>query len=79
MQAFTSWMAGGGIKGGVSYGTTDDFGHAVVENPVSVHDFHATILHLLGLHHQKLFFKRSGLDERLTGFEPPRVVTELLV
>ncbi len=79
MQAFTSWMAGGGIKGGVSYGTTDDFGHAVVENPVSVHDFHATILHLLGLHHQKLFFKRSGLDERLTGFEPPRVVTELFV
>ena len=78
MQAFTSWMAGGGVKGGTSYGTTDDFGHKVVENPVSVHDFHATILHLLGLHHQKLFFKRSGLEERLTGFEPPRVVTEIL-
>jgi hypothetical protein len=78
MQAFTSWMAGGGIKGGTSYGQTDDFGHAVVENPVSVHDFHATILNQLGLHHQKLSFKRSGLDERLTGFEPPRVVTELL-
>ena len=78
MQAFTSWMAGGGIKGGTSYGQTDDFGHAVVENPVSVHDFHATILHQLGLHHQKLSFHRSGLEERLTGFEPPRVVTELL-
>lgn len=78
MQAFTSWMAGGGIKGGTSYGTTDDFGHAVVENPVSVHDFHATILHLLGLHHQELFFMRSGLEERLTGIEPPRVVTEIL-
>ena len=78
MQAFTSWMAGGGIKGGTSYGQTDDFGHAVVENPVSVHDFHATILHQLGLHHQKLSFQRSGLEERLTGFEPPRVVTELL-
>ncbi len=78
MQAFTSWMAGGGVKGGTTFGKTDDFGHKAVENPVSVHDFHATILHLLGLHHQKLFFKRSGLEERLTGFEPPRVVTEIL-
>jgi hypothetical protein len=78
MQAFTSWMAGGGIKGGTTYGTTDEFGHKAVENPVSVHDFHATILHLLGLHHQKLFFKRSGLEERLTGIDPPRVVKEIL-
>jgi Protein of unknown function (DUF1501) len=78
MQAFTSWMAGGGVRGGLTYGATDEFGHAVVENPVSVHDFHATILHLLGLHHQKLHYLRSGLEERLTGFEPPRVVTELL-
>jgi hypothetical protein len=78
MQAFSTWMAGGGIKGGTSFGRTDDFGHAVVENPVSVHDFHATILHLLGLHHQKLHFKRSGLDERLTGVHEPRVVSELL-
>jgi hypothetical protein len=78
MQAFTSWMAGGGVKGGTSYGTTDDFGHKVVADAVSVHDFHATVLHLLGLHHQKLFFRRSGLEERLTGVEPPRVVTEIL-
>ena len=78
MQAFTSWMAGGGIRGGTSYGTTDEFGHSVVENPVSVHDFHATILHLLGLHHQRLFFQRSGLEERLTGIHPPRVVSEIL-
>ncbi len=78
MQAFSTWMAGGGIKGGATYGTTDDFGHKVVENPVSVHDFHATILHLLGMHHQKLFFKRSGLHERLTGFEPPTVITDIL-
>ncbi len=78
MQAFTSWMAGGGIRGGTTYGATDDFGHSVVENPVSVHDFHATILHLLGLHHQKLFFMRSGLEERLTGIEPPRVVDEIV-
>lgn len=78
MQAFTSWMAGGGIKGGTTYGKTDEFGHSVVEDPVSVHDFHATILHLLGLHHHQLFYKRSGLEERLTGFEPPRVVTEII-
>lgn len=78
MQAFTSWMAGGGIQGGTTFGQTDEFGHSVVENPVSVHDFHATILHQLGLHHQKLFYERSGLEERLTGFEPPRVVTEIL-
>ena len=78
MQAFTSWMAGGGVRGGIAYGSTDEFGHKVVENPVSVHDFHATILHLLGLHHQKLFFVRSGLEERLTGVEQPRVVTELI-
>lgn len=78
MQAFTSWMAGGGIKGGTTYGQTDEFGHAVVENPVSVHDFHATILHQLGLDHQKLFFERSGLEERLTGFEPPHVVEEII-
>ncbi len=78
MQAFTSWMAGGGVKPGVRYGATDEFGHSVVENPVSVHDFHATILHLLGLHHQELFYMRNGLEERLTGFEPPRVVEEII-
>ena len=77
MQAFTSWLAGGGIKGGTSYDKTDEFGHKAFENPVSVHDFHATILHLLGLHHQELFFTRSGLEERLTGVEQPRVVTEI--
>jgi hypothetical protein len=78
MQAFTSWIAGGGSKGGMSYGATDDFGHQAIENRVSVHDFHATILHLLGLHHEDLFFMRSGLEERITGVEPPHVVTELL-
>jgi len=78
MQAFTSWMAGGGVQGGTTYGATDDFGHQVVDAPVSVHDFHATILHLLGLHHHRLFFPRNGLEERLTGFDPPRVVHEIL-
>ena len=78
MQGFSSWMAGGGIRGGTTYGKTDEFGHKPIENPVSVHDFHATILHLLGLHHQKLYFERSGLEERLTGFEPPRVIDEIV-
>ena len=78
MQAFTSWMAGGGVKAGSRYGKTDDFGHHVVENPVSVHDYHATILHLLGLHHQKLSFQRSGLEERLTGVTPPKVIHDLI-
>ena len=78
MQAFSSWLAGGGVKGGVSYGQTDDFGHKAVENPVSVHDYHATILHLLGLDHHKLFFRRNGLEERLTGVEPPRVIEEIV-
>ena len=78
MQAFTSWIAGGGSKGGLSYGETDDFGHSVVKDPVSVHDYHATILHLLGLDHHKLFFRRSGLEERLTGVEPPKVIDELV-
>ena len=78
MQAFTSWMAGGGVKGGLTYGKTDEFGHKVVEDPVSVHDFHATILHLMGLHHQKLFYRRSGLEERLTGVEVPKVVRGIL-
>ncbi len=77
MQAFTSWIAGGGVRGGMSLGATDDFGHAVVENPVSVHDFHATILHSLGLDHQLLFFERNGLKERLTGIKEPRVVREI--
>ncbi len=78
MQAFSSWMAGGGVKGGLSYGKTDDFGHKAIENPVSVHDFHATILHTLGLHHQELFFRRSGLEERLTGVNIPTVVHDIL-
>ena len=78
MQAFSSWLAGGGVSGGLTYGATDEFGHKVIENPVSVHDFHATVLHLLGLHHQQLFFTRNGLEERLTGVIEPRVVTEIL-
>ena len=78
MQAFTTWMAGGGIRGGTTYGKTDEFGHKGVQDPVSVHDFHATVLHLMGLHHEKLFFTRSGLDERLTGVNVPKVLKKII-
>ena len=63
---FTVWLAGGGIKGGMTYGATDDFGFKAIENPVHVHDLHATILHLLGIDHTKLTYRFSGRDFRLT-------------
>ena len=63
---FTVWMAGGGVKGGTVYGATDDFGYKAVENPVHVHDLHATVLHLLGFDHTKLTYRYSGRDFRLT-------------
>jgi hypothetical protein len=59
-------MAGGGVKGGTVYGATDDFGFKAVENPVSVHDLHATMLYLLGLDHQRLTYRYAGRDFRLT-------------
>ncbi len=65
-SAFSSWMAGGGVKGGTVYGKTDEFGGKVAEDPVHVHDFHATILHLLGFNHEKLTFRHGGRDYRLT-------------
>jgi hypothetical protein len=65
-HAFSMWMAGGGIKGGMTYGTTDEFGYYVAENKVTLPDFHATILHLLGLGHTKLTFRHEGRDFRLT-------------
>ncbi len=65
-KGFTMWMAGGGVKGGLSYGSTDDYGAEAVENKVHIHDFHATILHLLGLDHEKLTYKHAGRDFRLT-------------
>lgn len=65
-RCFTIWMAGGGIRPGVVYGSTDEFGYNIVENPVHVHDFHATVLHQLGLDHEKLTFKHLGRRHRLT-------------
>lgn len=65
-KAFTLWMAGGGVKGGLSYGSTDDYGYEAVENKVHVHDLHATMLHLLGLDHERLTYRYAGRDFRLT-------------
>ena len=65
-HAFTIWMAGGGVRGGVHYGSSDEFGYKAIENKVHVNDLHATILHLLGLNHEKLTYRFSGRDFRLT-------------
>src|SRR6266568_3325012 len=67
IKGFSFVLAGGGIKGGISYGKTDELGYAAVEDPVSVHDFHATMLYLLGVDHKRLSVKFQGLDARLTG------------
>ncbi|MEW5978426.1 MAG: DUF1501 domain-containing protein [Acidobacteriota bacterium] len=74
---FTVWLAGGGIRGGMTYGATDDFGFKAVENPVHVHDLHATLLHVLGLDHEKLTYRYSGRDFRLTDVAG-RVLKEIL-
>ena len=65
-KAYSSWMAGGGVKGGMVYGSTDDYGYTIASNPVHVHDFQATILNQLGLDHTKLTFRHAGRDYRLT-------------
>ena len=75
---FSSWLAGGGVKKGHVHGATDEIGYKAVVDPVSPHDFHATLLHLLGMNHEKLVFNHNGLDERLSGVEPARVVEGIL-
>jgi uncharacterized protein (DUF1501 family) len=75
---FCMWLAGGGIKGGVCYGETDDFSYNVVENPVHLNDFNATILHCMGIDHEKFTFKFLGLDQRLTGVEPAHPIKAIL-
>lgn len=77
-DAFTLWLAGGGVKPGFSYGETDPIGYTPIENSVHVRDFQATILHLLGLDHTQLTFRYRGLDEKLTGVKPARVVHEII-
>jgi uncharacterized protein (DUF1501 family) len=65
-HGFTVWMAGGGVKGGMAYGATDDYGYYAERDKMHVHDLHATILHLLGLDHERLTFRYAGRDFRLT-------------
>jgi hypothetical protein len=72
------WLAGGGIRGGIVYGATDDFSYNVIENPVYVHDLNATILHCLGIDHERFTYKFQGLDQRLTGVEHAKPVMQLL-
>ena len=74
IDAFTMWFAGGGFKPGVVYGETDEFGFGPVEKPVHVHDIHATLLHQLGLNHERLSIRAQGLDIRLTGVEEANVI-----
>jgi len=74
---FSSWLAGGGVKGGLTYGATDEIGATVLENKVHVHDFHATILHLLGMDHERLTYRFGGRDYRLTDVHG-RVVNDII-
>lgn len=76
--AFTIWLAGGGIKPGISYGETDDMGYEIVQNPVEIRDLHATMLYLLGFDHHKLNYRFQGLEQKLTSVKPARVVAEIL-
>jgi hypothetical protein len=78
IDSFTMWFAGGGFKEGVVYGETDEFGFGPVENPVHVRDIHATLLHQLGLDHERLSIRSQGLDVKLTGVEPAHVIKGIL-
>ena len=77
-RGFTCWLAGAGVKSAFSYGATDEFGFQAVDNVVTVHDFHATMMHLLGVNHEKFTFKFQGLDFRLSGVEEAHVLRNLI-
>jgi hypothetical protein len=77
-RCFSVWLAGGGVKGGVVHGETDDFSYNIVRDPVSLFDLNATILHCLGIDHSKFTFRAQGLDFRLTGVEPSHVIRPIL-
>lgn len=77
-RCFTMWMAGGGFKGGTIYGETDDFSYNIVKDPVHIRDFHATVLHNMGLDHERFTYKTQGLDGKLTGVEHAKVIKELI-
>lgn len=78
-RCFTMWLAGGGVKAGFTYGSTDEFSYNVAENPVHVRDLHATIMHLMGIDHERFTYRFQGLDFKLTGVEEARVIKEILV
>jgi len=78
IKGFSMWLAGGGIKGGTSYGATDDFGYNAIENVVYVRDLHATMLHLLGIQHDRFTVQHQGLDTKLTGVKDSRVLFDIL-
>ncbi|MCM8526302.1 MAG: DUF1501 domain-containing protein [Lentisphaeraceae bacterium] len=77
-RCFTYWMAGGGVKGGYEYGKTDEYAYNILENPVHIVDMSATILHLLGIDHERLSIKHQGLDLRMTGVEPRKVIKDII-
>ena len=77
--AFTLWMAGGGVKPGISHGETDEVGYSAAKDPVQLRDFHATVLRLLGFNHEKFSFPFQGLNQRLTGVQPTRVIEEIMM
>ena len=77
-RCFTMWMAGGGARGGAIHGETDDFSYNIVKDPLHISDFHATVLHLLGYNHERFTFKYQGLDQKLTGVLPAKVVKALV-
>jgi hypothetical protein len=72
------WMAGGGIRGGAVHGETDDFSYNIARDPVHIRDLHATIMQLLGYDHERFTYQYQGLDQKLTGVLPARVVEEIL-
>ncbi len=78
-RAFTTWIAGGGARRGIEYGRTDEYAWNILENPVHINDLNATILHTLGIDHERLTFKYQGLDQRLTGVEGAKVVRDVLM
>ena len=77
-RCFSMWLAGGGVRGGYVHGETDDYGYNIVRDPLHIHDLNATILHQLGIDHNRLTFRYQGLDQRLTGVEPAHVVHDIL-
>jgi len=79
MKGFSMWLAGGGVRGGVTYGATDELGYNSVENIVHIRDLHATMLHLMGIDHKRFTYQYQGLDSRLTGVEEARVVDDIIL